>query len=67
MREKLLPQNYREMIDNLYADYKINQVAKVNEASREIWVLKLETPRKFLTVRIENDQPEEVERFQKSR
>ena len=65
--EKMLPQNYREMVDNLYADYKISQVARVNEAAREIWVLKLETSKRFLTIRIENDQPEEVEKFQKSR
>lgn len=65
--EKLLPQNYKEMVDNLYVDYKISQVAKVNEAAREIWVLKLETPGRFLTVRIENNQLEEVKKFQKSR
>lgn len=50
--EKLLLQNYREMVDNLYADYKFSQVARVNEAARKIWVLKLETPKRFLTVRI---------------
>jgi hypothetical protein len=65
--EKLLPQYYRQMVHNLYAKYKINQVARVNEALREIWVVKLETSDKFLTVRIENDEQEEVEKFQKPR
>ena len=65
--EKLLPQYCRQMVHNLYANYKINQVARVNEALREIWVVKLETSDKLLTVRIENDEPEEVEKFQKPR
>jgi hypothetical protein len=63
--EKLLSPYYRTMLDNLYDCYKISQVARVTEALREIWVVELETPDKFLTVRIENDQPEEVEKFQK--
>lgn len=65
--EKLLPRHYRQMIHSDYAGYKINQVARVNEALREIWVVKLEAPDKFATVRIENDQPEEVEKFKKLR
>ena len=65
--EKLLPRHNRQMIHSDYAGYKINQVARVNEALREIWVVKLEAPDKFTTVRIENDQPEEVEKFKKLR
>jgi hypothetical protein len=65
--EKLLPQYYREMVHNLYAKYKVNQVSRVNEALREIWIVKLETWDKLLTVRIENGETEEVEKFQKPR
>lgn len=65
--EQMLPRNYLEMVHNLYTDYKIGQVARVNEASREIWVVKLAAPDKLITMRIENDQPEEVERFERAR
>jgi hypothetical protein len=65
--EKLLPQYYRQMVNNLYSKYKINQVSRVNEALREIWVVKLEASDKLLTVRIENGETEEVEKFQKPR
>lgn len=65
--EKLLPKNYKQMIHSDYAGYKINQVARVNEALREVWIVKLEAPDRFVTVRIENNQPEEVEKFKKLR
>lgn len=64
--EHLLSRPYAQMIHSLYAGYQIRQVTRVAEAFRQIWVVKLETPEKILTVRIENNQPEEVENFQKS-
>jgi uncharacterized protein YkuJ len=65
--ENMLPRNYREMMYDMYPGYSIKQVSKVNEGDREIWVVKLDTPARLLTVRIENNQPEEVEKFRKPR
>lgn len=65
--ERSLPRYYRQMVNNSYKGFVVDQVAKINEALREVWVVKLESPDRFISVQIEDDQPQEVENFKKSR
>lgn len=50
----------------MYPGFANKQVSKVNEDVREIWVVKLDAPSRLLTVRIENNQPEEAKKISKA-
>ena len=49
-----------------YDNYKIIRAINVKAYERDIWVIKLEGERKYLTVRVEDGEMDEVESFFKS-
>lgn len=64
--EKDLPEETRKMIQSAYADYNITGAINVKSAGREIWVVHLEGLKNYVTVRVEEQEMEEVQRFAKS-
>lgn len=64
--EKDLPEETRKMIQSAYADYNITGAINVKSAGREIWVVHLEGLKNYVTVRVEEQEMEEVQRFVKS-
>ena len=63
--EKHLTDDVRNKIKGAYADYKITSVANVKQASRNIWVINLESMNHIAIVRVEDDEMEEVEKLDK--
>ncbi len=61
-----LPENIRKAILETYTEFDIIRVANVKEAGRNIWVINLENPKHLVLVRVEEDEVEEVERYNKS-
>ncbi len=64
-----LPDSERNRLKDVlkaYDNYKIIRAINVKAYERDIWVIKLEGERKYLTVRIEDGEMDEVESFFKS-
>lgn len=61
--EKQLSADMLKKIMTVYDEYKITKVANVKEAGRDIWVVNLENQKHLLLVRLENDELEEVEKY----
>jgi len=64
--EHNLPGNIKEMVVGAYDNYKIIRAINIKVTDRNIWVVKLEGMKKYLTVRVENDEMDEVESFYKA-
>jgi hypothetical protein len=64
--EEHLPDDTKEMINNNYDNYKIIRAIHIKVGIRNIWVIKLEGMKKYLTVRVEDKEIDEVESFNKS-
>ena len=64
--EQHLPLGIRDKIMGAYEDYKITHVANVKEAGRNIWVTNLESLNHLVMVRVEDEEMEEVQKFNKS-
>jgi hypothetical protein len=64
--ENNLPEELRTQIKGSYNDYSITKAIKVTEANRLIWVVNLETEKKFVMVRLEEGEMEEVQNFNKT-
>jgi hypothetical protein len=64
--ETNLPEKIKEMVMGVYDNYKITRAINVKVTDRNIWVVKLEGMKKYLTVRVENDEMDEVESFFKA-
>jgi negative regulator of sigma E activity len=64
--EKILPAYIKTMVMKAYKKYEIISVAKILEANRKIWVIKLDSKNDIATVRVEDGEMEEVGFFQKS-
>ena len=60
-----LPGYIKKMMMHSYREYVITSAAKILEANRQVWVVKLEGKKDFATIRIENGEMEQVENFQK--
>ncbi|MFN5375591.1 MAG: hypothetical protein ACK492_04460 [Chitinophagaceae bacterium] len=61
-----LPEAIKDDVLKAYDNYKIIRAINVKAYERDIWVIKLEGERKYLTVRIEDGEMDEVESFFKS-
>ena len=59
--ETNLPEKIKEMITGVYDNYKIIRAINIKVTDRNIWVVKLEGMKKYLTIRVENDEMDEVE------
>ena len=64
--EKHLPDALKNEVLNAYDNYKIIRAIHVKAYQRDIWVIKLEGEKKYLTVRIEDGIMDEVESFYKA-
>ena len=64
--DKDLPEKIKEDILKAYDNYKIIRAIHVKAYERSIWIVKLEGERKYLTVRVEDGEMDEVESFFKA-
>jgi hypothetical protein len=64
--ENNLPEKIKEMVTGVYDNYKIIRAINIKVTERNIWVVKLEGMKKYLTVRVEDDEMDEVESFSKA-
>jgi hypothetical protein len=64
--EKNLPENVKELVNKAYDNYKIIRSINIKAQGREIWMVKMEGMKKYLMVRIEDNELEEVEEFNKA-
>jgi hypothetical protein len=64
--DKDLPEKIKEDVLKAYDNYKIIRAIHVKAYERNIWIVKLEGERKYLTVRVEDGEMDEVESFYKA-
>ena len=64
--EQNLPDDIRRMIKSSYVDYNITMAISVTQDQRNIWVVNLEAKDKYIIVRVENGEMEEVETMTKT-
>jgi hypothetical protein len=64
--EKHLPENIRDIVNRAYDNYKIIRGIRINAQGREIWMVKMEGMKKYITVRVEGGELDEVESFYKA-
>jgi len=64
--EHNLPEDTKELINNNYDNYKVIRAINIKAGIRNIWVIKLEGMKKYLTVRIEDKEIDEVESYFKA-
>jgi hypothetical protein len=64
--EKHLPDEIKDGVLKTYDNYKIIRAIRVKAYERDIWVVKLEGERKYLTVRVEDGEMDEVESYYKT-
>jgi hypothetical protein len=63
--EQQLPGDVRKLVKSSYYDYDITSVTEVKENERHIWVVQLQNSKEVITARIENDEMEQVQQFNK--
>ena len=64
--ETNLPEKIKEIVTGVYDNYKIIRAINIKVTDRNIWVVKLEGMKKYVTVRVENEEMDEVESFSKA-
>ena len=64
--EHNLPEDTKALVSRNYDDYKIIRTINIKTGGRNIWVVKLEGLKKYITVRIEDQEIDEVESFIKA-
>jgi hypothetical protein len=64
--EHNLPGKIKDMVTGAYDNYKITRAINVKVNDRNIWVVKMEGMKKYLTVRVEDEEMDEVESFSKA-
>ncbi len=64
--EHNLPEDTKALVSRNYDDYKIIRTINIKTGGRNIWVVKLEGMKKYITVRIEDQEIDEVESFIKA-
>ena len=64
-KEQDLPTNIRKHVKSTYVEFTITAATLVEEANRSIWVINIEDDSKYVIVRVENDELEEVRNYTK--
>lgn len=64
--EKHIPEPVRSVVNRAYDNYKIIRGIHITAQGRDIWMVKLEGMKKYLTVRVEEGELDEVESFYKA-
>ena len=66
-QEKHLPTDMRKGVKRSYVEYIITQACLIEENDRSIWIIKLEDDSNYVTVRVENGEIEQVQKYRKAR
>ncbi|HEU0111225.1 MAG TPA: hypothetical protein VFQ73_10135 [Flavisolibacter sp.] len=61
-----LPDELKTQVQNGYPDYNITRVVNVKMDNRDVWVVNLEGLKKWIIVRMEDGELEEVENYDKA-
>jgi hypothetical protein len=64
-KEKHLPVGIRKAVKRVYVEFVITSAIKVEEADRIIWVINLEDDTNLVSVRVENDEIEQTQKYTK--
>lgn len=64
--ESNLPEDVLQTVQGAYPDHKITRTFRVQEGGRDIWVVNLESLNNYVIARVEENQLEEVQRYNKS-
>jgi hypothetical protein len=64
--EANLDTDLKELVQSSYPLYKITRAIKVRMESRDVWVLNLEGTQRWILVRVEEGQLQEVKNFEKT-
>jgi hypothetical protein len=62
---ELVPADIKKMMLKYYRKYTITSASKIVESNRHVWVVKIDGKKSFATVRIEDGEIEEIEKFDK--
>jgi hypothetical protein len=65
--EQHLPFEVRKLVKSTYYDQNITRVLKVNQDSRNIWVVSMEDAKDHIMVRVEDMEMEETQRMHKTK
>jgi hypothetical protein len=64
--ETNIPDETKKLVTNTYDNYNIIRAINIKAEGRDIWIVKMEGMKKFVTVRIEDNEMDEVESFFKA-
>jgi hypothetical protein len=64
--EQHIPEQVRELVNKAYDNYKIIRGIHISTQGRDIWMVKMEGMKKYLTIRVEDGEMDEVESFYKA-
>lgn len=64
--EKNLPREVRRLVKSNYVDENITRAMNVQEGGRDIWVVNMEDNKKYIIVRVEGGELEEVSNVNRS-
>ena len=64
--ENILPYSIKRQVADKYENYKITTVAKINEDSRNTWVINLASETNYATAVVEDGEMHETENFQRA-
>jgi hypothetical protein len=64
--EKHLPDEIKTLLKKAYDNYDIFRAINVQSEGRDVWIVKLEGMKKYATVRIEEGEIDEFERYDKT-
>lgn len=64
--ENNMPADTKDLVNRNYDNYKIIRAINVKAGGRNIWIVKLEGMKKYLTVRVEDQEIDEVESYIKA-
>jgi|Wag4MinimDraft_19_1082662.scaffolds.fasta_scaffold12237_2 hypothetical protein len=64
--ERHIPESVRTLVSRAYDNYKIIRGIHITAQGRDIWMVKMEGMKKYLTVRVEEGELDEVETFYKA-
>lgn len=63
--EENLPEDLRDMVKDQYSNYKITRTAELKQRQRNIWVVNLENNYNYVTVRLEDNNLDEMQKVKK--
>lgn len=64
--EQHIPEQVRELVNKAYDNYKIIRGIHISTQGKDIWMVKMEGMKKYLTIRVEDGELDEVESFYKA-